>query len=85
MFGVKNKKKKGIEKARAAKKYKGRTPKYTAEQRKEIYIKYEAGHISTVDLLKIYKISKSTLHRIISEYRLVEENLKEHDKNFIEV
>jgi DNA invertase Pin-like site-specific DNA recombinase len=67
----------GIEKARAAKKYKGRAPKYEGQEREEIYKKFEAGHISPEDLMQIYKISRSTLFRIVREYRTATEKLKE--------
>lgn len=69
--------KSGIEKARAAKKYKGRTPIYTGQMREEIYTKFESGLISTDDLEKIYKISRSTIFRIVREYRLAKEKVEE--------
>jgi DNA invertase Pin-like site-specific DNA recombinase len=67
----------GIDKAREAKKYKGRKPVYSGVEREEIYKKFEAGHISPEDLCKIYKISRSTLFRIVREYRTATVKLKE--------
>ncbi|WP_375428584.1 hypothetical protein [uncultured Sphingomonas sp.] len=58
----------GLSHARKAGRYLGRKPSLTAPQRAEIIAKAESGQGCPVQLANLFRVSRSTVQRVLREY-----------------